>query len=58
MPSKNTCIECRHCVKRDDPRKGERHYCSRKKRGLPAVGSRRAACDKFELPAAVAHWGP
>lgn len=58
MTRKSQCVECRHREKRVDPKKGERHYCSRKKRGLPADVTGRPACDQFELPEAAAHWGP
>ena len=58
MTRKNKCVECRHCRTVVDPKKGTRHYCSRKKQELPADVGARPACEEFELPKAAAHWGP
>ena len=58
MTRKKNCVECRHCEMRIGPKKGLRHYCVRKKRGLPSNLASRPACAKFELPNLSIHWGP
>ncbi|MFI5362777.1 MAG: hypothetical protein ACHQ49_12465 [Elusimicrobiota bacterium] len=58
MTRKNKCVECRHCEMHIDPKKGTRHHCARKKKGLPNDLSSRTACEKFKLPSLSMHWGP
>ncbi|MFI5349472.1 MAG: hypothetical protein ACHQ2Z_08005 [Elusimicrobiota bacterium] len=58
MARKKKCVECRRFALVIDPTRGTRRYCSLDKRFLPSDTPSRRACDKFEMPETLAHWGP
>ncbi|MEK7389016.1 MAG: hypothetical protein AAB036_04905 [Elusimicrobiota bacterium] len=58
MTRKKKCVECRYCDMRIDTKNGTRHYCTRRRRVLPANLTPRTACDKFQPPKKSEHWGP
>ena len=57
MTQKHQCVECCHCETRSSARRTQQ-YCLRRRLALPANVTLRPACDLFEAPRGVEHWGP